>query len=130
MPKRTRDYRDSLLADLQDTNEAAAYITAAMEDSQEMFLIALRDVAAASQLSKVAEQAGVSREAAYRMLSRTGNPTLNSLLGVLKSVGIVMCFKPAQPITTSTSTDEDATGNTAIPGRIGTQNVTKTRSLQ
>jgi probable addiction module antidote protein len=97
MPKRTRDYRESLLEDLQNQDEAAAYLSAALQDSQGMFLVALRDVAAAAQMAKVAEGAGVTREAVYRMLSKSGNPTLSSLCGVLKSLGLVMFFKPAEP---------------------------------
>ena len=54
----------------------------------ESFLVALRDVAEARQMAKVAKEAGVAREALYRMLSETGNPTLNSLCAVLKSVGL------------------------------------------
>src|ERR1039458_9549543 len=75
MPKRTRPYRESLLEDLQDATEASQYLNAALEDSEEMFLVALRDVAEARQMAKVAESAGVARESVYRMLTTTGNPT-------------------------------------------------------
>jgi transcriptional regulator with XRE-family HTH domain len=53
-----------------------------------MFLLALRDVAEAFQMSKVAEQAGVSRESIYRMLKRDGNPTYASLTGILRALGL------------------------------------------
>jgi probable addiction module antidote protein len=92
MPKRTRPYRESLLEDLQDPREAAEYLNAAMEDSDEMFLVALRDVAEARQMSAVAEGAGVAREALYRMLSAKGNPTYSSLLGVLRAVNLRFQF--------------------------------------
>lgn len=88
MPKRTREYRDSLLEDLRDPAEAAEYLNAALEDSNEMFLLALRDVAEARQLAKVAEEAGIARESIYRSLARRGNPTLSTLLGVLRAVGL------------------------------------------
>jgi len=39
-------------------------------------------------MSSVAEEAGVNRENLYRMLSREGNPTLNSLFAVLKALGL------------------------------------------
>jgi len=42
----------------------------------------------------VAEQAGISREALYRSLSPKGNPTLKTLLAVLKSVGMRMSVEP------------------------------------
>ena len=62
MPKRTKDYRAGLRRVLQDPEAAAHYLNASLEDSDEMFLLALRDVAAARQLSKVASAAGRPRE--------------------------------------------------------------------
>jgi probable addiction module antidote protein len=76
------------LKDLADPREAAGYVNAALEDSEEMFLIALRDVAEARQMSKVAIGAGISRESIYRMLSKTGNPTQSSLRGILKALNL------------------------------------------
>ena len=52
IPRRTTSFRDDLLADLADPNEAATYLKAALEDSEEMFLVALRDVAEAKQMAK------------------------------------------------------------------------------
>jgi len=52
MPKRTTSFRDELLADLADPQEAASYLNAALEESEEMFLVALRDVAEAKQNSQ------------------------------------------------------------------------------
>jgi probable addiction module antidote protein len=88
MPKRTRDYREGLLNDLKDATAAAHYLNAALEDSDEMFLVALRDVAEARQMAKVAERAQLSRESIYRMLTETGNPRYSSLLGILKALGL------------------------------------------
>src|SRR5437016_10418647 len=97
MPKRTRAYRESLLEDLQDSAEASEYLNAAMQDSDEMLLVALRDVAEARQMTRVAEGAGVAREALYRMLRKTGNPTFSSLMGVLAALGLTIQFAPASP---------------------------------
>jgi hypothetical protein len=45
---KSRSYQDSLLARLKDPQEAAAYLTAALEDGDpEVLLLALRDVAEA-----------------------------------------------------------------------------------
>jgi probable addiction module antidote protein len=94
MPKRTRPYRESLIEDLQDPAEAAEYLNAALEDSEEMLLVALRDVAEARQMARVAEDAGVAREALYRMLNKTGNPTFKSLMGILAALGVKISFTP------------------------------------
>jgi probable addiction module antidote protein len=49
----------------------------------------LRTVAEAyGGLGAVALEAGISRESLYRALSPRGNPTLRTLLAVLKTVGM------------------------------------------
>jgi len=98
MPKRTTDFRDELLADLADPVEAARYLNAAQEDSNQMVLVALRDVADARQMSWVAEEAGVAREALYRMLRKKGNPTYASLSGILGALGLKIEFAPIVPV--------------------------------
>lgn len=94
MPKRVTDYRKTLLESLNDPEEAAFYLEAALEDSNEMSLVALRDVAESRQMSKVAEDAGVAREALYRMLSDTGNPTLSTLTSILDALGVRLRISP------------------------------------
>ena len=39
-------------------------------------------------LAAVAAEAGISRESLYRALSPKGNPTLKTLIAVLKTVGL------------------------------------------
>jgi probable addiction module antidote protein len=52
-------------------------------------LLALRAVAEAyGGLGAVAAQAGISRESLYRALSPKGNPTLKTLVAVLKTLGL------------------------------------------
>ena len=77
-----------------DKQFAVEYLKAALEElddpnNRAAGLLALRDVAEAyGGLGAVAAQAGISREALYRSLSPKGNPTLKTLLAVLKSVGM------------------------------------------
>ncbi len=76
----TKSYRDSLLERLRDAKEAAGYLDAALEDEDSrVFLLALRDVAEARGISRVAAEANLNRESLYRMLSEEGNPRLSSL---------------------------------------------------
>jgi probable addiction module antidote protein len=83
-----------------DRQFAVAYLKAALEElddpnNRAAGLLALRDVAEAyGGLGMVAEQAGISREALYRSLSPKGNPTLKTLLAVLKSVGMRLSVEP------------------------------------
>ncbi len=87
MSKLTKDYRESLLEDLQDPHEAAAYLTAALEEEDSaVFLLALRNVADAKGMSTVAAKAQLNRESLYRMLSECGNPQLDSLTALLEAL--------------------------------------------
>jgi probable addiction module antidote protein len=94
MAIRSSSYRDEFFEALADPEEAAEYLNAAARDSQESLLMALRDVAQARQMAKVAEGAGVKRESLYRTLSAQGNPTLDTFTGVLGAVGLYMVFAP------------------------------------
>ena len=77
-----------------DRELAVEYLKAAMEslddpDDRAAGLLALRTVAQAyGGLGVVAAEAGISRESLYRALSPKGNPTLKTLLAVLKTVGL------------------------------------------
>jgi probable addiction module antidote protein len=77
-----------------DRDLAIEYLKAAMEsldnpDDRAAGLLALRTVAEAyGGLAVVAAEAGISRESLYRTLSAKGNPTLKTLLAVLKTVGL------------------------------------------
>ena len=88
MPKRTSAYRDRLLQRLAIPEEAANYLNAAKDDSLEVFLEALKDVAQARQMSAVADRAGVKRETIYKAFSKKGNPTLETLDSVLSVLGL------------------------------------------
>jgi probable addiction module antidote protein len=83
-----------------DRELAVAYLQAAMEalddpEDRAAGLMALRAVAEAyGGLGAVAAQAGISRESLYRSLSPKGNPTLKTLLAVLKTVGLRLSVQP------------------------------------
>jgi len=85
---RSRPYKTGLDERLKDPKHAAAYLNATKNESAEVFLLALRDVAEAHKISKVAAAAGVNRETLYRTLSPRGNPTLATLDGILRAVGV------------------------------------------
>lgn len=78
----------------RDREFAIAYLQVAMEslenpEERAGGLLALRAVAEAyGGLGAVAAQAGISRESLYRALSPKGNPTLKTLVAVLKTLGL------------------------------------------
>lgn len=83
-----------------DRELAVEYLKAAMEElddpnNRAAGLLALRDIADAyGGLAAIAAEAGISREALYRSLSAKGNPTLKTLLAVLKAVGMRLSVEP------------------------------------
>jgi probable addiction module antidote protein len=97
MTRKTSSYREALLGSLSDPIEAASYLNAAISDSPEMFRKALRNVAQARQMAKVARKAGVTRESLYRATSDIGNPTLETLGSVLDALGIKIQFEADVP---------------------------------
>jgi probable addiction module antidote protein len=94
MSKVSTNYEDGLKASLLDPNEAAAYLNAALEDNdQEVFLLALRDIADARGFSQVSRETSLNRENLYRMLSSSGNPQLSSLNSLLRSIGLRLAIE-------------------------------------
>jgi len=101
MPK-SRPYRDSLLEALQDPQEAAAYLDAALEEGdREAFLLTLRQVADArlGGLNDLAENSSLNRESLYQTLSEQGNPELASLDRLLHAVGLRLAVAVDQTAT-------------------------------
>lgn len=88
----------ALMAELRDDPAfAVEYLRAALEESADepsVLLIALRRVAEAHGMQRVAERAGVNRESLYRSLSPRGNPTVKTLSAVLKAVGLRLTTEP------------------------------------
>jgi probable addiction module antidote protein len=91
-----RDYKQYLLQQLQDPEEAAAYLNAALHDSDpHVFLLALRDIAEAQGgMSWLADQAELNRESLYRTFSLRGNPRFFNLLAVLDAFNLELSIHP------------------------------------
>ena len=97
MKKITEKYENNLLKDIQDADEAAEYLNAALEDGYpEVFLMALKDVANAKGISKLACEAGMNREHLYKILSTKGNPKLKSLSSILRPLGLRLSVEVAK----------------------------------
>ena len=76
---------------------ASEYLRAALEETDEprVLLLALRHVAQARGIAKIAKAAGVERESLYRALSANGNPRLSTLHAVAKAVGLRLTLEAA-----------------------------------
>lgn len=89
----TRNYQDELLKQLKDPSEAAEYLNACYQDSEEVFLAGLRNVVQSrGGVRALAKLSELNRENLYRVLSDKGNPTLYSLTSILDAIGISIQF--------------------------------------
>lgn len=93
---RSRKYQDFLLEQLQDHDFAVAYLNETLneslkgdEESQKLFLIALRNVAdAQGGIAVLAKKAHVGRESLYKTLSGKGNPKWHTLVSLCVALGL------------------------------------------
>jgi probable addiction module antidote protein len=80
---------------LETDDEIAAYLddVFSTNDSQ-LITAAIGDVARARGMAKIAESADCGRESLYKSLSQNGNPSFETILKVLSSLGFQL--KPSQ----------------------------------
>ena len=71
---------------------AKEYLSAILEDTTtsdaQIFLRALKQVAAAQGIGNVAKSAGVRRESLSRALSPKGNPRIDTLFSIISAMGL------------------------------------------
>ncbi|MBI3247092.1 MAG: putative addiction module antidote protein [Deltaproteobacteria bacterium] len=91
-------YHEDLLERLKDPAYAVEYLEAALEerDMPEVFLLALRNVAEARGMARIAREANLNRENLYAMLSERGNPVLSSLYAILDALGLRLSISRKQ----------------------------------
>jgi len=96
MSTKSIPYEEDLSIWLQDAENAAEYLNAAIEDGDKsVLLLALRDVAKArGGMTAVAEKAHLGRESLYKMLSTRGNPEFKSIASVLHGMGLKLNITP------------------------------------
>lgn len=96
--KASTSHENAIAQELRDDPEfAAEYLKAAMEDTDEprVLLIALRQIAKARGVAKVAKAAHIERESLYRALSPRGNPRLSTLIAVMKALRLTLTVEIA-----------------------------------
>ena len=78
-----------------DTPERiAAYVEAVLEGDPALISAAIGDVARARGMTLVAAETGRSRESLYRARSEKGNSQLDTLVSVLKAIGLRLSVQP------------------------------------
>jgi probable addiction module antidote protein len=82
--KSDEDIAGYLDARIEEAGDDAAYIAAA-----------LGDIARARGMAQLAKDTGISREGLYKALSADGNPSLATVLKVVKALGLKLTTKVA-----------------------------------
>ena len=87
---RLKNYKTDLLKRLADPGYAAEYLAQVLaEKDSGAFLIALKDVVeAGGGVGSLAGRVGIKRPSLYKILSKHGNPTLETMQEILKPLGL------------------------------------------
>jgi len=88
---RTVTTRYDVADHLRTPEDMAAYLEASLEDARgdaAFIAKALGDIARAKGMSKVARDAGLSRESLYKALSGERSPGFDTILKVMKALGL------------------------------------------
>lgn len=87
---RLKNYKADLHERLRDPEYAAEYLAQVLaEKDSAAFLIALKDVVeAGGGVGTLAGRVGLKRPSLYKILSKNGNPTLETLQEILKPLGL------------------------------------------
>jgi probable addiction module antidote protein len=81
---------------LNSDEDMAAYLDITIEeagDDATCIAAALGDIARARGIAQLARDTGISREGLYKALSANGNPSLATVLKVLKALGLRLTTK-------------------------------------
>jgi probable addiction module antidote protein len=88
---RTLTSRYDVAEHLRTPEEMAAYLEASIEEARgdaAFIAKALGDIARAKGMSRVAQDAGLSRESLYKALSGERNPDFTTILKVIGALGL------------------------------------------
>ncbi len=80
---------------LTDEETIAEYLSAALEDpNPDMLLVAVKNVARARGISQLARDTGLGRESLYKALAPGAKPRYDTVLKVLRALGVKLHAEP------------------------------------
>jgi len=98
--RKTKTTRYDVAEHLRTPEEMAAYLEACLEEANgdaAFIAKALGDIARARGMSQVARDSGLSRESLYKALSGERSPDFDTVLKVVRALGIKLHAEAAQP---------------------------------
>jgi probable addiction module antidote protein len=88
------------LADyLKSEDDMAGFLAAALETGEpDDVTNALAIIARARGMTEVSREAGLARGTLYKAVAVGANPTLSTLLSLVKALGLTLSARPADPV--------------------------------
>ncbi|WP_290799028.1 addiction module antidote protein [Halomonas sp.] len=85
-------------AALEGEEGIAVFLADALETGDSAYIAkAMGVVARAKGMTALANETGLSREQLYRSFSEQGNPTLKTMLAVMRALGVDLTARPHKP---------------------------------
>lgn len=82
---------------LTDDETIAEYLNAALQDTDpDMFLVAVKNVARARGMAQLAKDTGLGRESLYKALAPGAKPRYDTVLKVLRALGVKLNAEPVK----------------------------------
>jgi probable addiction module antidote protein len=97
--RKTKTTRYDVAEHLRNSEEMAAYLEACLKEAKgdaACIAKALGDIARAKGMSQVARDSGLSRESLYKALSGERSPDFDTILKVIRALGIKLHAEAAQ----------------------------------
>jgi probable addiction module antidote protein len=92
---RTKTKKFDVAEFLQGEETIAEYLNMALEDpNPEMLLLAVKNIARAQGMTQLAKDTGLGRESLYKALSDGAKPRYDTLLKVVRALGIKLHAEP------------------------------------
>lgn len=80
---------------LYDEETIAEYLNMALEDpNPEMLLLAVKNIARARGMAQLAQDTGLGRESLYKALSEGAKPRYDTILRVVRALGVRLHAEP------------------------------------
>lgn len=80
---------------LEDDQAIAEYLTCVLEDGDpDLLVAALGDIARARGMTEIARKSGLAREALYRALRSGASPRFDTVMRVMRSLGMHLVAEP------------------------------------
>lgn len=97
--KNTTSYHEEFVESLKNPEEAFGYLQVALEEYQQdsdtdALLVALRNIALAQGgITKLARKTRLNRQSLYNILSKKGNPRLDTFGTIIKGLGFKLAIE-------------------------------------